>query len=395
MTDDGLIESIEMRIVVIGPAHPLRGGLASFDQRLTRQFNSEGHQASIFTFSLQYPGFLFPGTTQYSTEPKPEDLDIEVCINSVNPLNWFKIGAQLKRLKPDLIVVRYWLPFMGACLGTILRQVKKNGHTKVVCIADNVIPHEHRPGDKSLTWYFLKPVDAFITMSEKVLEDLRQFTGKPASLVQHPLYDNFGEPSSKEEAKQLLHLPNEPIILFFGFIRGYKGLDILLRAMKILSSQSKDGYLQDAPGMPMPKLLVAGEFYEAKEPYEKLIQELQIDSSLILRTEFIADSEVRYYLSACDFVIQPYRSATQSGVTPLAYHFEKPMLVTSVGGLPALVPDDKVGVVVEPNPESVAEGIKKLYNRGEAYFLPNLREEKKKYSWHQLTDSILTLAKGH
>lgn len=373
-----------MHIVILGPAYPLRGGLANFDQRLARQFMSEGHQVTMYTYSLQYPGFLFPGTSQYSDEPAPKDLDIKVVINSANPLNWRKVGRELRQLRPDLIVVRYWIPYMGACQGSILRQAKKNGHTKVVCITDNVIPHEKRPGDYLLTRYFLKPVDGFITMSASVEKDLKQLTSQPSRLVVHPLFDNFGEPADKGQARQQLDLPDGPIILFFGFIRKYKGLDILLRAMKVL---------KDKNSAVIPRLLVAGEYYGGKEEYEKLIQELGIGDLLIMRTEFIADSEVRWYLSAADFVIQPYRDATQSGVTPLAYHFEKPMLVTDVGGLPDLVPDDEVGVVTKATPESIAEGIERLYARGEAYFLPYLKAEKKRYSWARFSEAILLLAK--
>lgn len=373
-----------MHIVILGPAYPLRGGLANFDQRLARQLMVEGHQVEMYTYSLQYPGFLFPGTSQYSDEPAPDDLDIKVVINSANPLNWRKVGKALQRLRPDLIIVRYWIPYMGACQGSILRQVKKNGHTKVVCITDNVIPHEKRPGDTLLTKYFIKPVDGFITMSDSVERDLRQFTDKPSKLVVHPLFDNFGEPADKQEARRQLHLPDGPIILFFGFIRKYKGLDILLKAMKCLKGKNNTV---------VPKLLVAGEYYGGKEEYEKLIQELGIEDQLIMRTAFIADSDVRWYLSAADFVIQPYRDATQSGVTPLAYHFEKPMLVTDVGGLPDLVPDDRVGVVTKPTPESIAAGIGRLYDRGEAYFLPYLKEEKKRYSWARFSEAILSLVK--
>lgn len=374
-----------MKIVIIGPAYPLRGGLASFDERLTRQFMQDGHDTIIYTFSLQYPNFLFPGTTQYSTEPAPKDLNIKVCINSVNPINWLKVGNELKKLKPDIIVVRYWLPFMGACLGTILRIVRKNKYTKIICIADNAIPHEKRFGDKQLTQYFTKPIDAFITMSEKVLNDLKLFTAKPAKQIVHPLYDNFGEQISKEDARKHIGIDNEPTILFFGFIRKYKGLDMLLKAMKILKDK------KDTINI-FPKLLIAGEFYEDKEPYLQFIKESGIEDDLILRTDFIPDSEVRYYLSAADFVIQPYRSATQSGVTPLAYHFEKPMLVTNVGGLPALVPNEKSGVVVEPDEMSIAQGIQKLYALGEDYFIPFIKEEKKKYSWEILANTILNIA---
>lgn len=370
------------KVIIIGPAHPLRGGLASFNERLARQFQSEGSDTTIYTFSLQYPSFLFPGTTQYSSEPAPTDINIKVCINSVNPLNWLSVGNQLKKLKPDLIVVRYWLPFMGPALGTILRRVKKNNFTRIICIADNVLPHESRPGDKAFTKYFTKSVHAFITMSKKVMTDLRQFTDKPAEVAVHPLYDNFGEIVHKETARKKLGLPlNEKIILFFGFIRNYKGLDILVQAMadqKIKRSGIK--------------LLIAGEFYENRKVYDELIKKLDLNDQLILRTDFIADSEVKYYLSAADFVIQPYRNATQSGVTPLAYHFEKTMLVTNVGGLPDMVPHNKAGIVTAPEPSAIADGILELYAKGESYFLPGLKEEKQKYSWQLLVQKILRLA---
>jgi len=369
-------------IIIIGPAHPLRGGLASYDERLAKEFQQQGNQVSIYTFSLQYPGFLFPGTTQYSSEPAPANLSIKVCINSVNPLNWLNVGNELKKLKPDLIVVRYWLPFMGPCLGTILRRAKKNHHTKVVCIADNIIPHEKRPGDIPFTKYFVKPVDAFITMSEKVLKDLPQFAaGKPAQFVPHPLYDNFGERISREAARKKLKIgEDEKVLLFFGFIRNYKGLDILLDAMKLLSVKPQTSNI---------KLLIAGEFYEGSKAYDEQIKQLGIADSLILRTDFIPDSEVKYYLCAADVVVQPYRNATQSGVTPLAYHFEVPMIVTNVGGLPSLVPDGKVGLVAEPNAESIAAKIIEYFDKGADAFLPYLKEEKKKYSWSKMTAAIL------
>jgi glycosyltransferase involved in cell wall biosynthesis len=369
-------------VVIIGPAHPLRGGLASYDERLAREFISQGCNTSIYTFSLQYPGFLFPGTTQYSTEPAPTDIPIKVCINSVNPFNWVSIGNELKKLRPDIIVVRYWLPFMGPCLGTILRRVKKNKHTRVVCIADNIIPHEKRPGDVLFTKYFVKPVDAFITMSEKVLGDLPSFTGdKPARFVAHPLYDNFGEKISKEEARRYLGIGNdEKILLFFGFIRKYKGLDILLDAMQ---------QLKDKPY----KLLIAGEFYEDRKQYDEQIALLGIQDQLILKTDFIPDSEVKYYLCAADVVVQPYRNATQSGVTPLAYHFEVPMIVTNVGGLPSLVPDGKVGLVAEPDAGSIAQKTIEYFERGAASFIPFLTEEKKKYSWQKMTEAIFEMAR--
>ena len=370
-------------VVIIGPAHPLRGGLATFNQRLATEFTNQGHNCSIYSFSLQYPSFLFPGTTQYSTEPAPEKITIHTLINSVYPLNWIRIGNRLKKERPDIIVVRYWLPFMGPALGTILRRVRKNKHTRIICIADNVIPHEKRPGDTSFTKYFLRSCHAFITMSEKVMRDLKSFQPNlPAKQVLHPLYDNFGNIVSKTDARRHLGLPGqEKIILFFGFIRKYKGLDLLMEAMA-------EGSIKNS-GI---KLLIAGEFYEDASTYNELINKLGIRDQLILRTDFIPDSEVKYYLCAADAVVQPYRNATQSGVTPLAYHFEKPMVVTNVGGLPALVPDRKAGIVVEPTSDAIAKGILELYQLGEEYFIPHLRSEKQKYSWEKLVASILELA---
>jgi glycosyltransferase involved in cell wall biosynthesis len=374
----------QRKVIIIGPAHPLRGGLASFNERLARAFMHNGDDVTICTFTLQYPEFLFPGTTQYSSEPAPADLKILPIINSVNPLNWLRVGNRLKSMQADLIVVRYWLPFMGPSLGTLLRKVKKNKHTRVVCIADNVIPHESRPGDTAFTRYFLKPVDAFVTMSNKVLSDLRQFTQKPAQLVSHPLYDNFGNAVPMTEARAHLQLPdNKRILLFFGFIRKYKGLDWLLEAMHLLKLHA-----EQHPGFEMPTLVIAGEYYEDSKPYEALLDSLRLRDNVILHTQFITDSEVKYFLCAADVVIQPYKNATQSGVTPLAYHFETPMIVTRVGGLPDMVPDEKTGLIAEPNPASIADTIIRFYNLPRENFVQGLHEEKKKYSWQSLIDAI-------
>lgn len=373
-------------VVIIGPAYPLRGGLASYNERLGRQFMQEGWKTTLYTFTLQYPSFLFPGTTQYSSEPAPTDLNIRVCINSVNPINWLSVGFELKRQRPDLIVVRYWLPFMGPCLGTILRLARSNGHTRVVCIADNVIPHEKRPGDNLFTRYFLGAPHGFVTMSEKVLQDLRTLSRKPAQAVHHPLYDNFGEPLPKAAARQRLSLPeNENILLFFGFIRRYKGLDILLDAIGLLQ---QEGYFDAHP----LKVMVAGEFYEDEAPYTEQIDRLGIREHLYWHVRFIPDSEVRNYLSAADGVIQPYRSATQSGVTPLAYHFGVPMIVTRVGGLGIMVPE-QIGVQCDPDPGSVAEAIKAFFIRDRQAMQDAIARERGKYAWSNITAAILSLAK--
>jgi glycosyltransferase involved in cell wall biosynthesis len=378
-----------MKVIIIGPAWPLRGGLASFDQRLCQAFINEGHLCSIYSFSLQYPGFLFPGKTQISPDPPPENMEIHTTINSINPFNWLFTGNRLKKKVPDLIVVRYWLPFMGPALGSILRRVRKNRKTKIIAITDNILPHEKRPGDRIFTKYFLKSCDAFITMSDGVMHDLRGFEKlKPAIRVIHPLYDNFGEIISKNDARKYLREKlnlnvgnDDKIILFFGFIRKYKGLDILFHAMAepILK---RSGI----------RLLVAGEFYGDSKEYFQLVSDLNISEQLILRTDFIPDSEVRYYLCAADAVIQPYRHATQSGVTPLAYHFEKPMVVSNVGGFAEHVLHEKTGLVSEAQPAALSNAILRFYELGEQFFIPHLREEKKKYSWKVLVNAILGLS---
>ena len=382
----------KQKIIIIGPGHPLRGGLASFNQRLCKQFIDEGYDCCIYSFSLQYPSFLFPGKTQYSSDPAPDNLEIFSVINSIHPLNWLQVGNELKRLKPDIIVVRYWLPFMGPALGTILRRVKKNKYTRIIAITDNILPHEKRPGDKRFTRYFLGSCDAFITMSEKVMNDLRSFdTQKPARQVLHPLYDNFGTPVSKTAARERLNIAKEDkLLLFFGFIRRYKGLDILLNALQLVLSGEQT--VQDKGDKPAIKLLIAGEFYEDDKPYRQIMEQPALKNHLLIHTHFIPDQDVKYYLCAADVVVQPYRNATQSGVTPLAYFFEKPMIVTNVGSLPALVPHEKAGLVCEPEPAALAQAITRYFELGEDYFIPHLREEKEKYSWHHLVFAITGLA---
>ncbi len=372
-----------MKITIIGPAYPLRGGLATFNHRLAQEFITLGHECNIWSYSLQYPTFLFPGKTQYSDDAPPKDLNIFTKINSISPFNWIFVGNTLRKQQPDIVIVRYWLPFMGPALGTILRLIKRNKKIKIICIADNIIPHEKRIGDKIFTQYFLKPCDAFITMSQKVMDDLKKFkTNKDALIVEHPLYDNFGKIVAKEDARKYLNLPiNDKFILFFGFIRNYKGLDLLISAMNEL--KKKDVAI---------KLIIAGEFYEDASPYLQQINKFELEENILLHTHFINDNEVKYYLSAADCIVQPYKNATQSGVTPLAYYFEKPMIVTNVGGLPALVPNEKCGIVVESNPTDIAFGIEQFYKIGEAHFLPYIKEQKEKFSWKNIVHSVVSLA---
>ncbi len=376
-----------MKIAILGSAHPLRGGLSAFNERLAYQLLQQGHEVVNYSFSLQYPSFLFPGKTQFTDEPAPQGLTIRTVVNSVNPLNWLSVGSQMNKEKYDLIIVKYWLPFMGPAFGTILRKAKKNKHTRVLCIVDNIIPHEQRPGDKQFTNYFIKPVDAFVTMSKDVLKDVKTFTDKPAHFTPHPIYDSYNEPVSKGEACKKLDIdPDKKYILFFGFIREYKGLDLLLEAMA-------DDRMRQA-GI---ELIAAGEYYDkaVEANNNSIIEKHQLQKVVHLKTDFIPNSEVRYYFSAADLVVQPYKHATQSGITQIAFHFEKPMVVTNVGGLAEVVPDGKVGFVAEPDPTSIADAILKFY---EPNSIPGLQQnifaEKQKYSWETFTDVMMKAVYG-
>ena len=373
-----------MNVVIIGPAYPLRGGLATYNERLARAFREAGDDVRIITFSLQYPSFLFPGQTQFSTEPGPADLSIDVSINSVNPLSWWRVGEKLRREKPDLVVFRFWLPFMGPALGSIARRIRRNRHTRIVAITDNVIPHEKRPGDRPLTRYFLRACHGFVTMSRAVLADLRRLHFRqPAQYQPHPLYDNFGALRTKEAALQALNLdPTFGYLLFFGFIRAYKGLDTMLEAFA-------DERLQQLP----VKLIIAGEFYEDAAPYEALIKQHNLESRLVRATDFIPNEQVADYFCAADLVVQPYKHATQSGVSQIAYHFERPMLVTDVGGLAELIPDGEVGYVVKPTAKDIADALVDFYqHQRETEFAAGVWARKKQFSWSEMVKALKEVA---
>lgn len=371
------------RVVLLSPAYPLRGGIASSTERLALELQQEGCEVTIYSFSLQYPSFLFPGKTQYDEGPAPKDLSILTLINSVNPFNWIKVGLKLYREAPDLIIARFWLPFMGPSMGTILRLAKRNGHTKVVAITDNVIPHEKRIGDRFFTGYFIKTIDAFVVMSRSVRDDIRSFSNNnPVSYIPHPIYDNYGALATKAEAARALSLDErQRYLLFFGFIRQYKGLDLLLNAMG-------DERVK-ALGL---KLIVAGEFYDNPSLYEKIIEAQQIQDTVILFNNYIPSEQVRYYFALADLVAQPYRSATQSGISQLAYHFEKPMVVTKVGGLPEIVAHLKEGYVVPVDVEAIADAIVDFYEGNRAKDMAEaVKEGKKRFSWLNMVRGIKNL----
>jgi len=371
------------KVVIIGSAYPLRGGLSNFNERLAEEFLASDYDVSIYTFSLQYPAFLFPGKTQLNTEAYKGNVDIEVIINSINPINWIKVGLRLKNLKPDLIIIKFWIPFMSPCFGTILRIAGLNKKTTRITIIDNIIPHEKRPFDHILIRYFTSSIDGFITMSRNVLEQISVFDKvKPRLFSPHPIYDNFGAILSRDEAIEILQLDStKKYILFFGFIRDYKGLDILLSAMTDERIKSR-GIV----------LIVAGEFYCDSKDYTNFIIDNNLQEFVIMKTDFIPDGEVNRYFSVCDVVVQPYKSATQSGVTQIAYHFNKPMIITNVGGLEEFVPDGKVGLVVNPDPAEVSDAIVKFYDDDLSIeFCRNIESEKLRFSWSNFLKNMENL----
>lgn len=375
-----------MKISIIGPAWPYRGGIAAFNERLAHQLQAEGHSVRLYTFTLQYPGFLFPGKTQYSVEPAPKDLCIERTVNSCNPFSWICTGRRIRKECPDLLIAAYWLPFMAPALGTICRMAKSNKHTRVIALLHNLIPHEHRPGDKMFSRYFIGSVDAAVSLSKSVLDEISLFNASlPRVFSPHPLYDNFGEKISREEACAKLGLtPDVRYLLFFGLIRDYKGLDWLLEAFAEFQKRQSDSQ--------QIRLIIAGEFYSDGTKYHEQAKTLGIEDSIIWRSEFVSDSDVKYYFGAADLIVQPYKTATQSGVTQIAYHFEKPMLVTRVGGLAEIVPNGKVGYTVDPEIHAIADALLDFVTR-HPDFSEGILDEKKQYSWSVMTQRLLSLIK--
>jgi len=372
-----------MKILIIGPAYPYRGGIASFNEVLAREFNKQGHKTEIHTFSLQYPSILFPGKTQYVEGEAPNDLIIHRSINSINPFNWLKVGNIIKKQKFDIVLFRYWLPFMAPSLGTIARLIKKNRTTKVLALADNIIPHEKRIGDNSLTQYFVNSIDGFLVMSKTVRNDLKYFSKtKKCRFSFHPILNTFEKKISKNEALTNLNLDtNYSYLLFFGLIRDYKGLDIALKA--ITDERIKK--------MPL-KLLVTGEFYSDRKKYDDFINSYNLHERVIITDKYIPDNQVHNWFCAADAILQPYKTATQSGVTQIAYHFEKPMIVTNVGGLEEMVSNNKVGYVVDPAANNVADAIVNLYQNNKLNeFSVNAANEKEKFSWEKITNEIISL----
>ena len=375
-----------MKIIIVGSAHPYRGGLASFNERLAQEFVADGHDVEIVTFTLQYPSFLFPGKTQFTDSPKPDGLSISRRINSTNPFNWMKVGREIRDKNADMVIFCYWMSFMAPSFGKIARIIHRNGKTKCIALVHNMIPHEQNILDKILPPYFVKSMDGFIALSKSVADDIGKFDkhGKPRTFSPHPIYDHYGILLERTNALQQLGLDqNYRYVLFFGLVRAYKGLDLLIDAFA--DSKLRNSNI---------KLIVAGEFYQDENIYRKQISELGINDKIIIHNKFIPDDKVNLYFSAADIIAQTYKSATQSGVTQIAFHFEKPMLVTNVGGLGEIVINGKSGYVVEPKADEIANALSDFFeNERSNEFIQAVHTEKSKYAWNIMTGKILELYK--
>ena len=373
-----------MKIICIGPGYPLRGGISNFNTALCKNFAAAGHEASIISFSLQYPSFLFPGTTQFEPGDPPGGISVSPLINSINPLSWIRTARRIRKISPDLVILHHWVPFISMSLGAIVRRLGRNRNYPVIAVCHNVIPHEKQAGWKSLSRFLLKKCDGFIVLSRSVLDDLSMFTNNQNKVfVPHPVYDIFGKAVKKEEAARYLGLdPKDQYLLFFGLIRKYKGLDLLLNSFARVKDQ-----------MGNLKLVIAGEFYKGKEDSLELIAKLDLGDRILLRDQFIPAGEVKYYFSVADLVVQPYLAATQSGISQIAYHFGVPMLVTDVGGLSEIVPDQKVGYVTPVDEQAIADAIVDFFHNGRSIeFRKNVQSEKKRFTWDAVSKQILELA---
>lgn len=373
-----------MKICIVGTAYPYRGGLAAFNERMAHALAEDGNEISIYTFTRQYPNFLFPGKTQYSEDTAPKDLTITRTIDTINSFTWKATAKEIAAQNPDLVIFAYWMAFVAPSYGSIARQIKNNS-PKTICIGliHNMIPHEPNILDKYLPKYFVRQMDGFLALSQSVLSDVEKKDAemKPKIWSPHPIYDHYGAIVPKETALKTLKLDTAfHYVLFFGLIRDYKGLDLLLDAFS--DTRLRKFNL---------KLLVAGEFYGDESRYLKQIETLQLENQVIIHSTYIPNNEVALYFCASDMVILPYKAATQSGITQTAFHFEKPMLVTNVGGLSEIV-NNEIGYVVAPEPKAIANALVDFYeNKRETDFSKNTVKEKEKYSWNKLNNALIEL----
>lgn len=368
-----------MRIAFLSTFYPFRGGIAQFNAGLYRALEKE-HEVRAFTFTTQYPGILFPGQSQYISGSDPADkIPSHPVLSTINPISYFSAANAVSAWNPDLVITKFWMPFFGPSLGTVLRKTKKNSVN--ISILDNVIPHEKRPGDMMLTRFFLNQNQGFVVMSETVKKDLLSLQPGAKYVFQpHPLYNHFGKTLPRQEAIEKLNLnPNKKWLLFFGFIRDYKGLDILIQAMKKLPEEFG--------------LIIAGEVYGSFDKYETLIEELDLGERIALFTRYIRDEEVPRFFSASEACILPYKSATQSGIISIAFHFQLPVIATREGGLSEYIHEGETGCLIdEPNAQKTAEAILRFSKDGQKEIFRNgIKRAAEGLTWQAMGNKIVEL----
>lgn len=379
-----------MTYFLLGPFYPLRGGIAQYIGVLGRKLLQKGHRVKVLSFRKQFPRFLFPGQTQMEASLDYIELEREPVFIPWNPFTWIKTFLLARSQKPDALIVKFWMPFFAPGFAAVCFLIKRFTSIRTIFILDNVIPHERRPGDRFLTRLALRWVDAFIVQSEIVRRDLYEWFPeakyRQVKYVAHPVYDCYSEANiSTQEARLRLGLKSDAkILLFFGLVRRYKGLDVLLEAMpKILNELGGNIHL-----------LVAGEFYEPEEAYYHHVEKLGLTGHVTIVNQYIPNEEVGTHFRAADLLVLPYRSATQSGVVQVAYNFGLPVISTRVGGLPEVVQEGETGFLVEPeNPEQLAESVVNFFKMNLTESMTeNIKQAKDRYSWDGMLDAIDALS---
>jgi glycosyltransferase involved in cell wall biosynthesis len=364
-----------VKIAVLSPFYPYRGGIAQFSAMLYQALEEE-HEVRAFSFSRLYPQLFFPGKTQYvESTDRAVAVPAECVLDSINPFSYQKTARAIERFQPDLLIIAYWMPFFAPAYGHIAARLKKK--TTVIALLHNALPHEPEFFDKPLARLFFKQCKGFVVMSETVKKDLLALQPGANYLLQpHPLYDHFGEKVEPFQARKELGIdPGKKTLLFFGLIRYYKGLDLLIEALSLLDSSYQ--------------LVIAGEPYEPFDKYQKQIDASPAKDRIKVIARYISDSEVPRLFSASNLLVLPYRSTTQSGVVPVAYHFETPVLVTNVGSLREMIESHGTGIVCRPEAPDMAGGIEKFFGENPGRYIARIKEEKKKLSWEAFAGALV------
>jgi len=368
-----------MQIALISAAPPYRGGISKHTSILVEKL-SQNHSVDIINYSRQYPDFLFPGKTQY-LDDKSENDNSSRMIDSINPITWFSTGNRLAKKNYDLVIFRFWNPFFAPALGVIAGIIrKKSSDTKLMSLCDNILPHEKIPLADFLTTYLFDKLDGHVVQSSQTENELQTVVDQPIYEKRfHPTYTNFPQKIDKISARKKLGLSAKNIILYFGIIRDYKGFDILLNAISKLKNTELDFHL-----------LAGGECYGSDEKYIQLISNLDISDYITWHNKYIPDTELSNYFSAADVVALPYLTASQSGVTQMAYSYDLPVVVTKVGGLPEIVDEGQSGITIEPgNPTELAKILEENLKAGTFLEMTTyIKKFKKKFSWENFVNGI-------